>query len=81
MSNEVSELIEQAIIDLSEDSDIQELIQTTEAAIKTTKEHYGEYLSLLSNIKDKNTRYILSQAFIRAGANTEGVKSAMKIIG
>ena len=79
MSNQ--DKMEQAITELAEDSDMQELVQNIQSASKTTAGNYGRYLSLLSNIKDENIRHILAQAFIRAGADAYGVNSAMKIIG
>jgi len=81
MSNQDQTVIESSIALLAADSDLQALVQKVESDTKTTKGHYGKYLSLLVDIKDQNTRYILSQAFIKAGADAYGVNSAMKIIG
>tara|TARA_R110000824_G_scaffold31833_2_gene103205 strand:- start:59 stop:304 length:246 start_codon:yes stop_codon:yes gene_type:complete len=81
MSNQDKTVIDRAIARLAADSNTQELVQKVESDTKTTAGHYGRYLSLLLNIKDKNIRYILSQAFIKAGADPYGVNSAMKIIG
>ena len=81
MSNQDKLIIEQAIARLAADSDVKALVQDIEAGIKTTQGHYGTYLSLLSGIKEKNTRHILSQALISVGADQYGVNSAMKIIG
>ena len=81
MSNQDKTVIDRAIARLAADSDIQALVQDIESGIKTTQGHYGKYLSLLSGIKEKNTRHILSQALIRVGADAHGVNSAMRIIG
>ena len=81
MSNQDKTVIDRAIARLAADSDVKALVQDIESGIKTTAGHYGKYLSLLSDIKDQNTRHILSQALIRVGADSHGVNSAMKIIG
>jgi len=81
MSNQDKLIIEQAIARLAADSDVKALVQDIESGIKTTQGHYGKYLSLLSGIKEKNTRHILSQALISVGADAHGVNSAMRIIG
>ena len=76
-----AEKLDKVIDQLAADSDTQELVKTIESGIKTTAGNYGRYLSLLSGIKDKNARLIMSEAFIRAGADSSGVHAAMKIIG
>ena len=81
MSNQDQTVIDHAIAHLTAESAVKALVQDIESGIKTTKGHYGKYLSLLSGIKEKNTRHILSQALISVGADAHGVNSAMKIIG
>ena len=51
--------------------------------IKTTKNNYGMYLSLMSNrgSENKGVAKIIGLALIHAGANYNGVKSAWHIMG
>ena len=56
------------------------IVQGIETSIKTTQDHYGRYLSILAQFKDKQMRGIVGQALIQAGANKAGVNSALKIL-
>ena len=51
--------------------------------VKTTKNNYGMYLSIMSNRGQENTGVtkIIGLALIYAGANYNGVKSAWDIMG
>jgi hypothetical protein len=68
------------IADLAEDFRPQVL--KIEASIPTTKNHYGQYMSLLSQMAkdDKNLAMVFSLALVKAGANREGIKSALRIL-
>ncbi len=56
------------------------IVQGIETSIKTTQDHYGRYLSILTQFKDKQMRSIVVKALIQAGANQAGVNSALKIL-
>ena len=62
-------------------NDLKELVQETESSAKTTQNHYGKYMSILSQLShgDKRTGNIVALALIRAGANQQGVKDALRL--
>jgi hypothetical protein len=66
------------IADLAEDFRPQVL--KIEGSIPTTKNHYGRYMSLLYQMAkdDKNLAMVFSLALVKAGANREGIKSALR---
>ena len=68
------------IADLADDFRPQVL--KIETSIPTTKNHYGRYMELLCQMAkgDKNLAMVFSLAMIKAGANREGIKSALKIL-
>jgi len=70
------------IEEFSKDTDIVEFVKRTEGRIATTKGHYGEYMHFLSPYtgKDPIYLYILSQALIKAGADSYGVAWAVRIL-
>jgi hypothetical protein len=72
--------IDALIADLAED--LKPAVQEIEGSIKTTQNHYGRYMSLLSLMGDgkPDLMKILGVALIKAGANRGGVNSAMKIL-
>ncbi len=73
--------IEQAIAGLAVDPDIQEIVKQIEGSIKTTQNHYGKYMQFLNDYVGKpGTLYVVSRAIIRAGANSQGVASALQIL-
>ena len=47
---------------------------------KTSKGHYGDYMGLLGGFKDKVTMLAMAMACKRAGADIEGVNSAIGIL-
>ena len=62
--------------------DFRPQVTKIETGLKTTQNNYGAYLSLLSQMAkgDKNLAMVFSLAMIKAGANREGIKSALKIL-
>ena len=56
------------------------IVQGIETSIKSTQNHYGRYLSILTQFQDKQMRSIVVKALIQAGANQAGVNSALKIL-
>ena len=68
------------ITDLS--VDLAPLVQEIENSAKTTQNHYGRYMSIIAQIGANQTnRQIVARALIGAGANVNGVRSAMRIHG
>ena len=77
------EIIEAKIEELSKDADIVKVVKDIEGGFKTTQNHYGKYLSLLTPYADAKYSavfHIFSKALIRAGANSSGVSSAIQIL-
>ena len=70
-----------AIADLT--PDMKPIVKDIESGIKTTQDHYGNYMASLSRlVPDSNDRmlFVVSCAMIKAGANENGVNSALRII-
>jgi len=70
-----------AVDTMAKDPDVIALVKKIESGIKTTQGNYGQYMTMLSGIADRTNRTILAAAFISAGADSGGVKAAMRIIG
>jgi RNA binding exosome subunit len=53
-----------------------------EASLKTTQNHYGKYMALISMLckNDPVLGKVYALALIKAGANPLGVKSALKLL-
>lgn len=63
-------------------SELEPLVRAIEAKPATTQNHYGDYMSLIATLSQERTmRQFLGLAMIRMGANRQGVKSAMQILG
>ena len=73
--------INQCIKSFNNDPDIIKIIKDINNRTQTTQNNYGDYMNILSPIKDKVSRYILSQALINNGGNINGINSALQIIG
>lgn len=74
------EKLNQLINDLA--SDMKDAVTKIESGFKTTQNNYGNYMQLLSTLaKDKQTAQIMAMAMIRAGANRQGVSSALQVMG
>ena len=70
---------EALIADLA--GDLKPEVERIESSIQTTQNHYGRYMSLLTGFGDtKQKLYLISLALIKAGANRQGIASALKII-
>jgi len=63
-------------------ADFKPQVTKIEASIKTTQNHYGRYMSLLSQMAkgDKHLAMVFSLAMVKAGANRDGIKSALQIL-
>lgn len=62
--------------------DCKPAVAQIEAGIKTTKDNYGPYMNLISMLSkgDAKVANLISLALIKAGANTNGVASAMRVL-
>lgn len=66
---------------------VKPMVQRIEASLPVTKYHYGEYMAGLSRMGEATGRpgpsaYALcAMAFVRAGANKQGVAHALKAMG
>ncbi len=68
--------------DFAADPDIQQIVKDIEAKPATTRNHYGDYGAALSKLSGgrKVVQQLLALAFIKAGANAQGVNDALKFI-
>jgi len=68
--------------DFAADADIQQLVKSIEARPATTRNHYGDYGAALSRLggNRKVMVQLLGLAFIKAGANQQGVADALKYL-
>ena len=67
-----------AILDLS--NTFKDIVADIEAEkYKTTQNNYGRYLPLIALGKDKTSMKIIAFALIKAGANNNGVNSALNL--
>ncbi len=71
--------LDQLIIDLA--GDLKPEVDKIEASPMTTQNHYGNYGALLTTVSggNQNTANLIALALIKAGANEQGVKSAMAV--
>jgi len=62
--------------------DVKSTVASIESGIKTTKDNYGPYMNLISTLSkgDAKIANVISLALIQAGANVNGVGSAMRIL-
>ena len=55
-------------------------VAAIEASVATTQNHYGDYMGLISRFADDiGQARVLAQALILAGANRQGVASALRV--
>ena len=73
------EQLELLVQELSED--LKPTVVDIEKKFATTKDHYGNYASVISTLsKNKAEAHIIAKALIRAGANRSGVSSALQVM-
>ena len=78
MTPEQKAKVDQAIELMAHDSDIITLVSEIEKGVKTTKGNYGRYMAFLSPFasQGRTMLFIISEALIKAGADSYGVQSA-----
>ena len=71
--------LEQLIIELA--ADLAPEVKRIEASAMTTQNHYGNYGSVLTTASGGNKDYakLIALALIKAGANANGVRSALTV--
>jgi hypothetical protein len=60
------------------------MVKAIEAQPKVTKDHYGEYLTVLTRAQDEHSLVaakVLAIALLKAGANQQGLRAALSIMG
>jgi RNA binding exosome subunit len=58
---------------------VKPIVKRIEASIPSTKNHYGDYMAVLSMDKDPMQMKKMAALLILAGANKEGVSAALKL--
>jgi RNA binding exosome subunit len=58
---------------------VKPIVQRIEKSLPTTKNHYGDYMTVLSMDKDPMQMKKMAALLILAGANKEGVSAALKL--
>ena len=63
--------------------DVQPEVKRIEAKPATTQNHYGDYMALINVGSDRNSKVgkLIALALIQAGANKNGVNSALQVLG
>ena len=61
--------------------DLKAPVATIESGPQITQNHYGRYLTLLATLAkgDRRMTFVVALALVAAGANREGVASAVKL--
>jgi hypothetical protein len=54
-------------------------VQSIENGIATTRNHYGEYMAVLSIVDSSKRKRILADTLIACGANRQGVADALRL--
>ena len=81
MTTEQKIKVEGLIEEFSKDVDVLDFVNKTESGIKITKGNYGKYMAFLNSyVNDPTALYIISQALVRAGADSYGVSSALGLL-
>jgi hypothetical protein len=72
--------LEKLIAELAED--FAPMVKEIEGSLKTTQNHYGRYMALISGLAKGNRGHakLFAHALIKAGANAQGVASAMQFV-
>jgi len=67
---------------MANDSEVIAAIAKIEKSPATTRNHYGNYMALLSSLSNGNKviATLLGSAFVKAGANAQGVADALNLI-
>jgi hypothetical protein len=79
MTTPLNSVQQKFVDDFAADPDIQQMVKDIEAKPATTRNHYGDYGAALSKLSGgrKIVAQLLGLAFIKAGANQQGVSDAL----
>jgi len=61
-------------------NELQEQIEKIENSVPTTKNHYGQYMAILSHYGDEKKRIGLSNILLILGANRQGIIDALSVL-
>ena len=72
--------IDSLVAEMAADPDIIKLVSHIEESLATTKNHYGNYGSVISRLSNgnKTAAGVIASALVLAGANKTGVSAALK---
>jgi hypothetical protein len=79
---QLNEKQQQFVNEFAADPDIVKLVADIEAKPATTRNHYGDYGAALSKLSGgrKVVAQLLGLAFVKAGANSQGVNDALNVL-
>ena len=79
---QLNEKQQQFVDSFAADPDIQQIVKDIEAKPATTRNHYGDYGAALSTMCGgrKIVAQLLALAFVKAGANQQGVADALQVM-
>lgn len=79
MSDTLNDKQKQLISDLA--NDLRETVTKIEGKLATTRNHYGDYMSLIGGLAKGNRTVgqVIALALIEAGANAQGVNDALRV--
>ncbi len=73
-----TERLNEIVEDLA--SDLRGAVSEIEGSVKTTQDNYGRYLEIIvGSADDDDTRRLIALALLAAGANRDGVRSAIRL--
>ena len=75
IENKLKEMLGSDVVNQVKDS-----INSIENSIPTTKNHYGQYMAILSKYEDKQKQIGLAKILIALGGNQQGILDAIKLI-
>lgn len=58
---------------------LRSFVVETEAGVATTRNHYGEYMSIIMAVDGVDHRRAVAAALISVGANKQGVGDALRL--
>jgi hypothetical protein len=62
-------------------SDFKPEVEKIESSIATTKDHYADYMVIISIGKTETAQKLIALALLQAGANQDGIFSAKMVLG
>ncbi len=75
MTNEQAQAAIEGVIET-----LKPIVKKIEGGPQLTKNHYGQYMGILGMANDTEAREKLAACLVKAGANIEGIASALKLL-